>query len=84
MAERCARWPACTEHRDLADFLGHDYQGHVALNALAHARITSVTEVAELPDTDLLDVPNLGPVRIALIRRRLAARHSAEVGNGGS
>ena len=69
--ERCAKWPACDEHRELADLLGHDYQGHVVLNALVHTRVTTVAEVAELSDVDLLDVRHLGPARIALIRQRL-------------
>jgi DNA-directed RNA polymerase alpha subunit len=55
----------------LADLLGHDYQGHVILNALVHTRVTTVAEVAELSEVDLLDVRHLGPARIALIRQRL-------------
>jgi hypothetical protein len=73
-ADRCAQMPACPQHPELADALGHDYQGHVILGAVIREGITTPEQLARQGDDDLLGVRNLGPVRIAHLRARLAAR----------
>jgi hypothetical protein len=75
--ERCAQTFQCGKHPELADALGHDQQGHRILAAVVQAGITSREQLAQQGTADLIDVPRLGPVRIALIRERLTETGSS-------
>ena len=67
--ERCIQWDECERYPELADLLGHHRQGHLILKIVTREGITTR---ARLAAANLHDIRNLGPDRIALIRRRLA------------
>ena len=67
--ERCIQWDECERYREMADLLGHHRQGHLILKIVTREGITTP---AQLAAANLHDIRNLGPDRIALIRRRLA------------
>jgi hypothetical protein len=66
MTNRCGRLP------EIAEVLGHSDLAHGVINRLyIHTDISTVDELADLTDDQLLDIPGIGPAAVAFIRRRI-------------
>lgn len=68
---------ACRDYpTELDDVLGHDQVGHLARNLLCRSGISTVPELREMTDVQLLSIDKFGQCCLARVREKVPAPQS--------